>query len=67
MAKAVFFETREFRANHGAEPRGRGSWAFALDREGTRDLRWFHGMWFAEAKKAARAAFPAGSVLWVQP
>jgi hypothetical protein len=63
----TLFETREYRNNHGAEPRGRGSWAFALDREGQNDMRWFHQMTYGEAKQAARASFPAGSLLWVQP
>lgn len=51
------FSTSEYRCNHGAEPRGRGSWAFAFDfNEDSGALFWTPGnTTFTEAKKLARA------------
>lgn len=62
----VRFDTREYRVNHGAEPRGFGSWAFCLaDRVNAPDYLdgafWAHRSTFGEAKKAARAHFEAAA------
>lgn len=57
----VRVSTREYRSNHSAEPRGRGSWAFfmgeAPDNYDARDERiwWSPSCTFAEARKLAVA------------
>lgn len=68
MAKkaTVRFDTREYRVNHGAEPRGFGSWAFCLaGRENAPDYLegafWAHQATFGAAKKAAAAHFASGA------
>ncbi len=58
MAKAAFsFSTCEYEYNHGAKPRGRGSWAFAFDGKEQHDaLFWTPGSTtYGEAIKLARA------------
>lgn len=54
----VLVDDREYRNNHGASPRGRGSWAFC--KVDPRRLDYLdHVIWqaglFAEARKAAKA------------
>jgi len=53
----IEFDAIEYRINHGAEPRGRGSWAFSFKREPDvqRDeVLWSPSMTYGEAKKWAR-------------
>ena len=65
------FITTDYRFDHGAEPRGRGSWAFSPRRHPAADDKTI--FWspaeatFAEAKKAARAHFKGTGIafLWV--
>jgi len=58
----VRFDTRQYSTNHGAEPRGRGSWAF-IDADQADapnyldDVYWVHGGTYGEAKKKAAAFF----------
>jgi hypothetical protein len=60
---AISFDTTEYRSSHGAEPRGRGGWAFVfrLDGQSLRDytneeIWWSPGaLTLTEAKKLARA------------
>jgi hypothetical protein len=65
------FNTNDYKSNHGAAPRGRGSWAFCpADKFRRADYLTFV-FWapadstFSDAKKAAAAHFPAGSDLVV--
>jgi hypothetical protein len=60
----IEFSTSVYRFNHGAEPRGRGGWAFALNPNGmnddaywAKDAAGFGSLTFGEAKKAARRHF----------
>lgn len=55
----VFFSTLEYERNHGAMPRGRGSWAF-VDALHARKMNYLDFVWWApsgltysEAKRAA--------------
>lgn len=72
------FETREYTRNHGAEPRGRGSWAFifadSLDQLRTRQAagNYLDFVWFApgslnygDAKKLATVEAKARGASWV--
>jgi hypothetical protein len=57
----VRFETGYYSRNHGAEPRGFGSWAFAEESKAARadgaDIFWAHQSTFGAAKKLAAAHF----------
>lgn len=61
------FNTREYESNHGAKPRGFGSWAF-VDYRFSRvnnyldHVKWFNGMTYGDAKRAAAKAFKAEGV-----
>ncbi len=57
VMSAVEFSTSEYEYNHGAKPRGRGSWAFAFDcNEKPEALFWTPGSTtYGEALKLARA------------
>lgn len=61
----VRFSTREYEMNHGAKPRGRGSWAFVDQRFARANDYLDHVFWapagltLGEAKKAAEAHFGA--------
>jgi hypothetical protein len=56
----VKFDTRDYRLSHLQEPRGRGSWAFALDMDKVErgvyddDTLWSPSMTYTEARKWAR-------------
>jgi hypothetical protein len=73
----VEFYTTEYQINHGAEPRGRGSWCFSEKRHpdvcAKTGVLWSPSMTFGEAKKWAREQIRAMNlstsivVLWVQP
>lgn len=54
MSRRIEFNTSEYTMNHGAMPRGRGSWAFEFPGDKT---PWFTpgSTTFGEAKKLARA------------
>ena len=76
MKLSVEFFTSEYRNNHGAEPRGRGSWAFSEKRspDTLRDtVLWSPSMTFCKAKKWARGQVRnvqgamGHVVLYVQP
>lgn len=62
MVRVIRFDDTEYRFNHGAAPRGRGSWAFVFvvgysaKRDYTNDEVWFSpgALTLGEAKKAAR-------------
>ena len=61
MKAKIFFNDVDFRIAHGRVPRGRGSWAFSLNRNNygdESDIFWSNGA-FAEARKAARDYFIA--------
>lgn len=54
------FDTREYESNHGAKPRGFGSWAFAVVRawpdvtpkgEAMDNLMWVHQAKYGDAKR----------------
>jgi hypothetical protein len=53
----IEFSTIEFRIAHGKEPRGRGSWAFALTRNPQPEEIVWHNGTYAEAKSFARAYY----------
>ena len=63
--RAVEFSTREYEADHGAKPRGRGTWAFVDQTHAKRDDYLKFVFWspanltFGAAKKAAAAHFKA--------
>lgn len=62
MKPKLFFDNGRFECNHGAAPRGYGSWAFALaeyaDRNDYLDFTFFaHMAKFGEAKKRAAEHF----------
>ena len=64
---SVTFNTREFESNHGAKPRGQGSWVFVAYEFSRANnyldhVKWFHQMTFADAKRAAAKAFAAEGV-----
>lgn len=48
----IIFETAPYTRSHGAEPKGRGSWAFQID--SLPDLIWSPSMTYGDAKKWAR-------------
>ena len=62
---AIEFSTREYEADHGSKPRGRGSWAFVDQVHAKRDDYLKFVFWspanltFGAAKKAAAAHFKA--------
>lgn len=59
------FNTREYESNHGAKPRGRGSWAFVDARHARKPnyldfVFWAPGgLTYGDAKAKARAHFAA--------
>ncbi len=59
MARTIF-DTSQFVESHGHDPRGRGSWAFAL-KLGSEDVDifWHNGL-YTEARKAAKENFLKG-------
>lgn len=66
MKITVNVRTEEYRFNHGAEPRGQGSWAFQL--EGHEEPTWFRGTFSqakAQAVKQARAEARQAGATWV--
>lgn len=66
MKITVNVRTEEYRFNHGAEPRGQGSWAFQL--EGHEEPTWFQGTFSqakAQAVKQARAEARQAGATWV--
>jgi hypothetical protein len=77
MKPTIEFNCNEYRFNHGAMPRGRGSWAFVFrDHSGsagdyTNDEIWWAAgvLTFGDAKKAARAEalrrLPGASVIGI--
>lgn len=78
MKNKIEFSTAQFTLSHGNGPRGRGSWAFALNgKMGEDDLVWvppdhtadpFAQRTYSEAKKWIRENAPAGTYLAeVQP
>lgn len=67
----VYVSTREYERNHGARPRGFGSWAFVPENKANRAdylsfVKWFHQMNYSEAKRAAAKAFAAEGVFEVE-
>jgi hypothetical protein len=58
----VRFETGYYSRNHGAQPRGDGTWAFSEEHKAARasgdDIFWANGT-YGEAKKKAAAHFKA--------
>lgn len=48
-------DTKEYRSNHGAQPRGRGNWVFAFDGREDRDSLYACNDAFGAAKKRALA------------
>ncbi len=77
MKNKIEFSTAQYAFSHGKEPRGRGSWAFALNgKMNPDDLVWVPARYFtpwgprlySEAKKWIRENAPAGTYLAeVQP
>lgn len=69
----VEFRTVEYTCNHGAEPRGRGSWAFCEERLPlNKELLWTPSLTYGEAKKwvreeLAKRGVQGPVVLYVQP
>ena len=70
----IEFCTIEYEFSHDKAPRGRGTWAFALDRNTPPDqMFWTPSCTYAEAKKLAKAHFAKGAakdariLVWVQP
>jgi hypothetical protein len=61
----IEFNTNEYESNHGAKPRGKGSWAFVDRKHANADnyldfVFWAPaGLTFTEAKKAAAVHFRA--------
>jgi len=53
----IEFNTYTFQASHGKAPRGRGSWAFSLDRAGRDHLIFSPSMTYGEAKRWAREEY----------
>lgn len=74
MSKIVV-DTQPYRSSHGAEPRGRGSWAFTFKPERADGFTTTEEIWFtpsvtyAEARKMAIAQAKERKVtrVWVQP
>lgn len=64
-ASQVEVDPSEYRRNHGAEPRGRGSWAFCKVHPKRTDyldhVLWHNGL-YVEARKAAKAEAAAQGV-----
>jgi hypothetical protein len=64
------FSTTDYEWAHGREPRGRGSWAFSLERNpdvSADTVLWSPSMTFTDAKRwfaaeAGRRGLPAGRV-----
>jgi len=52
----IHFNDTEYRFSHGAAPRGRGSWAFSVNRDPiNNEIFWTPGsMTYTQAKKMAR-------------
>lgn len=69
LVSAIEFDTTQWEASHGGNPRGRGSWAFALDRAGKQGLKFSPYMTYGDAKKWAREQpeWKGVRVLYVQP
>jgi hypothetical protein len=69
------FEDREYVVNHGAKPRGFGTWAFSTKRNpdaSSPDMLWSPSLTFGEAKRWAQSQIKAKGatglvVLFVQP
>jgi len=64
----VEFSTCEYEMNHGAQPRGHGSWGFVAYKFSRSDsyldhVKWFNGMTYSAAKRAAAAAFASEGVM----
>jgi hypothetical protein len=67
-ASHVSVSTREYEFNHGAKPRGFGSWAFLF--EGDLTVHWMRdaqggSMTFSDAKRAARKLAASHGCLWI--
>jgi hypothetical protein len=62
------FDTRQYVSTYGHEPRGRGSWAFALDADGWKGLKFTPSMTYKEAKRWALShpEFKGVDVIYVQ-
>lgn len=59
------FSNRDYIAEHGKNPRGYGSWAFATKRNAKdEDIFWATGT-LTEAKKAAKAHFKGAYIVYV--
>lgn len=70
----IEFLTDEYEFSHGCAPRGRGSWAFAEDRNAhacSQQILWSPSMTYPEAKKWARDELKRRNLradaLWVLP
>lgn len=62
------FNTAPYVRSHGAEPRGRGSWAFATEPDAEGDeVRFSPSLTYSEAKRWARGEFEKGAEVFVLP
>lgn len=62
------FEIIEWIMSYGKTPRGRGSWAFATERNADiYDVKLSPSMTYSEAKKWAKQVFPDAPVIYVLP
>lgn len=71
---AIYFIDTEYKFSHGHPPRGRGSWAFSVERNPDSTdpaILWSPSMTFTEAKQWARQQTKARGMkcdaLWVLP
>lgn len=66
---AIRVSDTDYRMNHGAKPRGRGSWAFVMHLTGGRPSEvWFAppDLLFTEAKREALACAKERKAAWVE-
>lgn len=66
---SIEFIATPFVASHGKQPKGRGVWAFSIERNPVIDDVWFSpSVTFSDAKKLARQHFAGKTdIIFVQP